>query len=173
MATSRKRERHHLTDDEFELVEQTHQPGIAALDDDVLAELLKLVRERRDRAADIGRRQRREMRGKSAPRGASPVEGDVGSRIKLGILAAAVKRINSERARRQTAGKWTDLVSNAKKALALKKEAADDRPPKAGRTAGKGMRAKTSKKAPEIARPDEVGRVSQAVKTAQAKRDAK
>lgn len=174
MSTNRRSERHHLTADEYELVEQTHQPALGMLADDALADIEKRARDRRDRAGDIARRQRRELRGKGAQRGARPVEGDAGSRIKLSILAAAVKRINKERGRRAQVGGRSALVANARKALAMK-QAADAEAttaPKA-KSAGKGMRAKPSTKAPKIGRAGDAGRVSQRTKKAQAKRDAR
>jgi hypothetical protein len=44
--------------------------------------------------------------------------------------------------------------------------------PPSGRTAGKGMRAKPITRSEQLRDPREVGRVSQLVKRAQAKRDA-
>ena len=174
MSTNRRSEQHHLTADEYELVAQTHQPALGMLADDVLADIEKRARERRDRAGDIARRQRRELRGKGAQRGQTPIEGDAGSRMKLSILAAAVKRINKERGRRAQVAARSALVANARKALAMKQAAdaeASDAPK--AKSAGKGMRAKPSTKAPKIGRAGDAGRVSQRTKKAQAKRDAR
>ncbi len=102
MTLARKVEERSLSAEERELVVQTHQPGIAALPDDELAKLRKLVRDRRDRAVDISRHQRREMRGKAAPRGAVPAADSSGSRLKVSLLAQAMKRLNKEAARRST-----------------------------------------------------------------------
>ena len=71
------------------------------LDEDTLRSLIKLLRERRDRASDIARRQRREMRGKAQPTGSRPATDDSGTRIKRQILAGALKRANKERQRRR------------------------------------------------------------------------
>ena len=46
------------------------------LDSAGLCDLVRRVRERRDRARDIASRQRREMRGKAAPAGAQPATGN-------------------------------------------------------------------------------------------------
>jgi len=70
MARSIKQKRRLLGADELILVEKTHHPALGLLPDRDLAELRKLVRERRDRAHDIAARQRRELRGKAAPKGA-------------------------------------------------------------------------------------------------------
>ena len=72
MARSIKQERRLLGADESTLVEKTHHPALGLLPDQDLTELRKLVRERRDRAQDIAARQRRELRGKAAPRARAP-----------------------------------------------------------------------------------------------------
>jgi hypothetical protein len=72
MARSIRQERRLLGADELTLVEKTHHPSLGLLPDRDLAELRKLVRERRDRAQDIAARQRRELRGKAAPKGVRP-----------------------------------------------------------------------------------------------------
>jgi hypothetical protein len=63
MARSLKHERQLLSTDELTLVEKSHHPALGLLPDHDLAELRKLVRERRDRAQTIAARQRRELRG--------------------------------------------------------------------------------------------------------------
>ncbi len=100
MTLTRKQEERLLSADERELVTRTHQPELRDLPDVELATLRKLLRDHRDRAKDIARQQRREMRGKSAPRGASPATANAGSRMKASLLAQAVKRLNKETARR-------------------------------------------------------------------------
>jgi hypothetical protein len=66
-----------------------------------LLELLKRVRERRDRAQALARQQRRELRGKAAPKGATPTTGDAGAKLKHEVLAKAVRRLNTEHERRR------------------------------------------------------------------------
>lgn len=101
MARSLRDERRLLSAEEFSLVEKTRHPGLKALADKELAELLKLIRERRDRAREIAARQRRELRGKSAPHGASAARDNTGTQAKRDHLAQAVQRLNKEAARRQ------------------------------------------------------------------------
>jgi hypothetical protein len=101
MARSIKHERRLLGADEFTLVEKTHHPALGLLPDQDLAELRKLVRERRDRAQDIASRQRRELLRKAAPKGTRAATDDRGTREKRDILAAAVQRLNKEVTRRQ------------------------------------------------------------------------
>ncbi len=173
MAHSRKDEARALDKDELALVERSHHPEVQELADAELLELLKRVRERRDRAQRLARQQRRELRGKAAPRGATPATGEAGSKLKLEVLAMAVRRLNSERDRRQRKGARAELVANAERALALRQAARQRRHHPIGRTASQGIAANPSEKREQLARPMEVGRVSQAVKNAQAKRDAR
>lgn len=171
MATARRSERRLLTDQEFELVEKTHQPALAEVADDELSGLVTQVRERRDRARDIANRQRRAIRGKGA--GTSTYDkADQGNRQKQGVLAAALQRLNKERKRRSVKQARQDLVDNARRALDLR-EAAPKRKRPSSKTADKGMRAVENEKAKKIGSPMEAGRVSQAVKKAQAKRDSR
>jgi len=100
LAISRREEKRALDADEFELVEKSHHPQVSELSDSDLGDLIRLVRERRDRAKSLASRRRREMRGKSAPRGAEPATQDAGSHLKTEVLAMAVRRLNAERSRR-------------------------------------------------------------------------
>jgi hypothetical protein len=172
MAHSRKDEARALDADELALVERSHHPEVQALSDAELSDLLKLTRERRDRAQRLARQKRREMRGKRAPRGATPATGDTGSRLKLDVLAMAVRRLNTERDRRQRKNAREELKDNAEKALAMRRSANERRHHPIGRTARHGMAANPSEKREQLTRPMEVGRVSQSMKRAQAKRDA-
>ncbi len=101
MALSRKEEIRALDADELELVDRTRHPTIRELGDGELRDLIKLVREKRDRAQAIASRRRREMRGKAAPRGAEASTQDAGSRAKTEVLAMAMRRLNAERSRRE------------------------------------------------------------------------
>ncbi len=100
MAHTRKDEARALDAEERDLVEKSHHPGVQELSQGELTDLLKLVRERRDRAQRLARQQRRELRGKAAPRGATPATDETGSKRKLEVLAMAVRRLNGERDRR-------------------------------------------------------------------------
>ena len=100
MAVTRKEEERALNADEREIVAQTRHPAVQNLPDDGLNTLLKRLRDLRDKASSHANRQRREMRGKSAPKGAEPSTGDAGSSLKTMVLAAALKRLNAEIQRR-------------------------------------------------------------------------
>jgi hypothetical protein len=174
MAQSMKSEQRFLSDEELGFVSQSHHPALRDLDESALQSLIKLLRERRDRAGDIAHRQRREMRAKAQPTGSRPATDDSGTRIKRQILAAALKRANKERQRRRYQAARDEQVAFARRALAMKQASAGKtRRPPAGDTPGEGMHAIPSDRAPDLVRPMEVGRVSQFVRDAQARRDAK
>lgn len=173
MAISRKEEERALSADERELVEKSHHPEVQNLSDAELHELVKLVRDRRDKAQTDVFRRRREIRGKGVPKGAKPATGDAGSRTKLAVLAMAMRRLNAEVERRQQLAASIQQVENARRALAMKKKAEAKAPDFNTRHAHSGMRAVESSKRKNLIRPMELGRQRQAAKVAQAKRDAR
>jgi hypothetical protein len=174
MAQSSKTEQRFLPNEERDFVSQSHHPALRNLGEDDLQSLIKLLRERRNRARDIARRQRREMRGKAQPSGSRPATDDTRARMTKQILAAALKRVNKERQRRRYKAAREEQVASSRRALTMKRATSGNshRPPSTD-TAGEGMRAKPSERAPDLVRPMEVGRVSQFVKDAQARRDSK
>lgn len=175
MAITRKDEARALDADERELVEKSHHPMVQELSDRELADLVKLVRARRDKAQTEASRRRREMRGKGAPKGATPSKADAGSRVKLDVLAMAVRRLNGEAERRRQLAAKVTLVESARNALALKKSAEADAPDNAfnARTAHQGMRKNVSERRQNLVRPMELGRQRKAGAVAQAKRDGR
>jgi hypothetical protein len=174
MAETTRNERRYLSNEEWEFVARTHHPALHELGDEELAVLVPLLRERRDRAADIAQRQRREMRGKAPPSGTRPAADDTGTRRKRSILASALKRANKERQRRRARTALPAQVAHARKALAMKQSSEDrSHRPDPGETPGIGMRSVPDESGPDLVRPMEVGRVSQFVRAAQAKRDSR
>lgn len=174
MAISRKEEARALDVGERELVERSHQPAVQALADAELADLVKLMRERRDKAQSEAHRRRREMRGKGKPKGASSAsKSDLGSQAKLSVIAMAMRRLNAEAERRRQLAAGMALVENAHRALALKAKAPQRGPEFNTRHAHRGMRAAANEKAASLTRPMECGRQRKAGQVAQAKRDAR
>jgi len=161
-----------LSDDELELVVKTHIPLVLDLSDSELRELIKQVRERRKRARDIANRQRREMRGKAERPGAAPARENAGTKHKAAVLAGALKRLNNEKERRERRPAAPDQVQIARKALQLKRAAGKGHSGPTYRTASKGMRNIENEKSERLIHPMEIGRVSQFVRDAQAKRDS-
>lgn len=173
MSLSRKEEIRAPDTDERELVDRTRHPAIQDVPDAELADLIKLVRERRDRAQSLASRRRREMRGKSEARGARASSADEGSHLKTEVLAMAMRRLNAERQRRERAAARSDLVSSAQNALALKRTAGGKASAKPSRSSRKGMAANESDRSRETIAPKRVGSVSKQNKVAQARRDAR
>jgi hypothetical protein len=173
MSMSRTNEARYLDQEERTLVEQTHAPALAELADADLAQLIQLVRERRSRARSIASRQRREMRGKADPAGTSAARRNDGTTRKAEALAGALRRLTKERARRQADAALPDQVRLARAALRQKRAAERPSSWPQGRTAHTGMRPIENRQAQDLARPMEIGRVSQFVKNAQAKRDSR
>jgi hypothetical protein len=151
---------------EREMVAQTRRPGADALTREELQALGKRLREARDRSRRNASQQQREMRGKTAPRGASPARDNTGSEAKTEVLVQALKRVTAalRKLNKPTAAQVM------RKALETK-QAAKPQHPGAGRTASPGMQPKDSKQRSVHIDPREIGRVSKATKVAQAKRD--
>jgi hypothetical protein len=138
VSISSRREARLLTADERELVAHSHHPAIKGLANDDLLDVLRRLRERRDRARAIAQRQRRELSGRTGPSGARAASDDAGSRGKTSVLSAAVKRANKEFERRRSRG---DQVAHARRALALKEAGHRAAAHPASWTPGEGMRS--------------------------------
>ncbi|HVL71718.1 MAG TPA: hypothetical protein VM434_07525 [Beijerinckiaceae bacterium] len=173
MAITRKQEARALSADERELVEKSHHPALQDLPDEELSGLVKLVRDRRDKAKAQADQRRREMRGKAAPRGATASRADEGSKLKLAVLAMAVRRLNGEAERRRRMAARTSLVERARAALAMKQASDEKEPGFNTRRAHEGMRNAASRRRENLVRPMELGRQRKAAAVAQAKRDAR
>lgn len=139
MAQSTRATARLLDKTEAEFVERTQRAAIVTLSDQDLRELGMQLRQRRDKARDAARRQKREMRGKAEPRGARPASDNSGTKQKADALTGALKRIGAESTRRTEKERGPSQRSLARKALAAKqRQTARERP--TNRTAGEGMR---------------------------------
>jgi hypothetical protein len=174
MNATRPDESRALSAAELELVNATQSPGLEQLALPELKTLIGRLRQAHSRAKDIVARQRREIRGKSEPRGARPVQDDTGSMAKAQALFEALQRADGEIARRETASAPAPSQADyARRALELKMKAKAPDHPDPGRTAAGGMPKKKRDKPVKIGTTKkEVGRVSQAGKVAQARKDA-
>ncbi len=155
-----------LSAPERDMVMQTRPPAMDGLGKAELQALGKRLREARDRSRRIASQQQREMRGKMDPRGATPARENAGSEAKTAVLVEALKRVTA--ALRKVSRPSATQVLRA--ALEVKNATAPQHPGP-GRHAAKGMAAKDSKQPTVRMDPREIGRVSQATKVAQAKRD--
>ena len=152
---------------ERKIVQQTKPPGISERSRQELHALARRLRQARDRAHRIGWQQKREIRGKADPKGATPARDNTGTEAKARVLADALARVTAALRKLDT----PTQAEVMRKAVALKAGKTAPRHPSAGRTASGGMQPKTSRRPTVKADPREIGRVSQAVKVAQAKRD--
>jgi hypothetical protein len=152
-------------------VKQTHYPEICNLSKEELAAAARRLRDYRDKARDVSRQQRREMRGKAAAPGARPAGDNSGTLMKKQIFAGALRRLNREIKRVGQDERRASQSEHARRALEIKRANRVHHHPSAGRTAKRGMRPVPNETAPEIADPREVGRVAQSVKAGQAQRD--
>lgn len=169
MAVNRKQQERALDKGELEMVEKSRHPELQQLDDKELSSLLKLLRERRDRAQTETQRRRREMRGKAEPKGASASKSAEGNTAKLEVLSTAVRRLNAERSRRERMASQVEL---SRAALKLKQDAGSGHAAPANtRHAHQGMRKIASQRREDLVRPMELGRLRKAGSVAQAKRD--
>lgn len=173
MAITQKEEARALSADERMLVEKSHHPALQELPDQELSRLVSLVRERRDKAQGQADRRHREIRGKAEPKGVTQSKSDEGSKLKVAVLAMAMRRLNSETERRRQMAGRTSLVENAKKALAMKQAVETKEPSFNSRHAYEGMRSTASQRNQGLIRPMELGRQRKAASVAQAKRDGR
>jgi hypothetical protein len=152
---------------ERDMVEQTSPLALDKLSKEALQSLAKRLRSARDRARRIGRQQRREIRGKADPKGNEPARENAGTEAKAQALVEALNRVSGA-LRKLKAPTQAELT---RKAAAMKRAAAVPQHPGPGSTTSKGMQPIVSRQRTTKPDPREIGRVSQAGKVAQAKRD--
>ena len=172
MAETIKIEQRLLTEAEFEAVAATHYPQIFELPKEELVGLARRIREYRDKARDISRQRRREHRGKSEARGVNPAPSEEGTLRKKQVFASALRRVNQQIARMVKSERRGAQSDIARRALEMKRANQKRHHPSAGRTAHHGMRSIPSQRDTVQVDPREIGRVSQFVKSAQARRDS-
>ncbi len=163
-----------LSASELEIVNATREPEAGQLTLDQLKSVGRRLRQAHDRAKDIAARQKREMRGKADPQGTKPAQDNTGTMAKVQVLFEALQRLDAELSRREQAEKAQPSQAElSRHALELKAAGEADHHPDAGRSASEGLRTKERHTPPKIGTTrKEVGRVSQANKVAQARKDA-
>ncbi|MBI4045894.1 MAG: hypothetical protein HY371_03670 [Devosia nanyangense] len=172
MAVTRSDLRHVLSKEDADLVEQARHPGLSELTSEELRQLSTRLRERRDRSTRLINNHRRSTKGRSQAGSVEKYEAN--QRRYAAIYAEAISRTNKERSRRTARARREELVTNSRRALARKQDGAKTaNRPESGTTASAGMKAKASTRTRKVGAPSEKGRVSQATKVVQAKKDAK
>ncbi len=164
-------ERRLLSENEYDFVLRSHYPHLEGLPRDELVELARWLRSQRARARDIVRHRRRVRRGKSDPRNAAAeTASERGLAAKKQVFSRSLKRVNARLHHLLTEEKHARNMTRLNAALKRRRNAPVHHPA-AGRRARKGMRPVTNPKADRIMEPAEIGRVSQAVRDAQSRRD--
>ena len=160
---------------EAEMVSVTRSPEIEQQSTEQLEALIHRLRQAHGRAKDISARQQREIRGKGDPRGAKRVQDNTGSLEKVRVLFEALERVDGELSRREEIDKRTPSQAElSRRALELKMSSQTVERPDPGRSASEGMHPKKRKELFKVGTTrKEVGRVSQAGKVAQARKDSK
>ena len=163
-----------LSASELEIVNATRDPEIGQLSLEQLKSIGHRLRQAHDRAKDIGARQQREMRGKAEPHGVKPASDNTGTMGKVQALFEAIQRLDAELTRREDVNTATPSQADlSRHALELKLSGQTEHHPDAGLSASKGLKAKARQTPQKIGTTKkEVGRVSQANKVAQARKDS-
>jgi hypothetical protein len=164
-----------LDSSESEIVKATLSPEIEQQSVDQLKALTHRLRHAHARAKDISARQQREMLGKADPRGAKRVQDNAGSVEKVRVLFEAIQRVDGELSRREKNVAGTPSQAElSRHALELKTSSQTGEHPDPGRSASEGMHPKKRKELFKVGTTrKEIGRVSQAGKVAQARKDSK
>jgi hypothetical protein len=175
MSAKSQSESRWLDASESEIVDATRSPEIELQSIERLNALMHLLRQAHGRAKDISARQQREILGKAEPRGAKRVQDNAGSVEKVRVLFEAIQRVDAELSRRKTNSAGTPSQADlARHALELKMNNQTGERPDPGRSASEGMQPKKRKELFKVGTTrKEIGRVSQAGKVAQARRDGK
>ena len=162
-----------LNASELEMVSFT-QYAIEQLPIEQLKAVGRRLRQAHVRAKDISARQQREIRGKVDPRGANPTQDNSGTMAKVEVLHEALRRVEDELRRREEMNTATPSQATlSRHALELKLSSQAKERPDPGRSASEGMKKKERREPPKVGTTKrEVGRVSQAGKVAQARKDA-
>jgi len=167
MAHSQAAERRLLGDDHA-LVASSHYPALSALPAEEVLALARSLREQRDRLRGMLHGNRRARRGKGDAR--TSAGNDVALARRKQVFASALKRVNNRLDVLHGQARRAWHAASLRDALARKHAAAATHPT-GGDTADGGMLAKPSRKRTVRTDPREIGRVSQFVKNAQAKKD--
>jgi hypothetical protein len=156
---------------ELEIVGATRSPTIEQLSMEQLKTLVHRLRQAHGRAKDISARQQRETREKMDSRGAERVQDNTCSMAKVQVLLGAIQRVDEELSRRDEVSTPTQ-ADLSRHALELKLSSQTIQHPDPGRSASEGMRPKKRQEPIKIGTTKkEIGRVTQAGKVAQARKD--
>jgi hypothetical protein len=161
-----------LNHDEREVVMNSHHPMVGEMERDELERLRARRQDLRDRERTLSRHRRREAKGTADPRGKSFSGTAEHANRRQSVFAAAIKRIKNELTRIRKFEARRELGAAARRALALRRARQFSRP-QMPPTSLDGMRSIASRRRIYKLPREKIGRVSQANKRAQARRDSK
>lgn len=160
-----------LKHDELKIIRDTHHPAIAEMDRARLEELRTRLRDLGGKERTLARHRRRQTKGTAEARGKSFSGTSEHANQRKQAFVAAIKRVNNELRRLRKFEARKELGEAARRALALRRAQQFSRPQNEPR-AGEGMASIPNRRRNMKIPPSKIGRVSQANKRAQAKRDA-
>lgn len=173
MSKSCKFERSILSYGEHGVILRSHHPEIYETGLDDLKALRQRLRDMRDKENTLALAKRREARGKGPPRGQSLPGTAEHPLQRKQAFAAALKRVNREIRRIENLEARTEHIEAACRALAMRRAAQFPPRPQAGDAPSEGMRPLPNRRRRTRFTPAWIGSVSQAVRNAQAARDAR
>lgn len=171
MSTSIADERRLLAAEEYKPVERSHYPALSGLSREELRELVHWLRSQRDKFRRQVEHHGRVHRGKAEPRGiAGEPAGGRGIAAKKQVFARALKRVNSRLDSVLAADKRAAMRAGLEAALERKRKARRHHPT-GGRPTGSGAPSIENPKGTDIVAGATIGRISQAGRKDQARRD--
>lgn len=171
MSTSIADERRLLAADEYQQVARSHYPALLEVPRDELPTLVRWLREQQAKMRGTIEHRRRVRRGKAEPRSAAAeTSSERGAAAKKQVFARAVKRVNSRLDHLRDEERRAEIRVRLGAALERKRKARVHHPA-SGRRAGTGVQSIENPRGPDVLDPTAVGRVSEAVRRSQARRD--
>jgi hypothetical protein len=161
-----------LNYDEQQIVRTSHHPAIGEADRAALEHLRILLRDLRDKERTLAHQRRRVTKGSAEPRGRSTSGTAENAFRRKQVFVAALKRVNKELNRLHKFEAKRELGEAARRALSLRRTQQFSRP-EDHPASHEGMRAIPSRRRTVKLPPSKVGRVLQANKRTQARRDSR
>lgn len=160
-----------LAENEREPILRSHYPILDTLPQEEVLDLVRWLREQRNRSRDLIRGRRRARRGKAEARSPGAEEAsERGLAAKKQVFAQALKRANA-RLDALNGLKRRERNNARLRAALARRQGQEATHPDSGRTANAGLAPRSDRGIRVRVDPREVGRVSQFVRDAQARRD--